>query len=177
MVKGATECDQLIIVRVVELRQLSHAVAVNILTVRHCIIFIFVALALVSRLLIFLLLIVASLVEERWVRIVQNVLRVWSYFAKRIDKSFSSLVNFGVGVVEDICLPGCSLRIIILVRTEIDLLSFIFILILISLVAKVVVMIVATFPFTRIHSIGLLVVAVRHELVHLFPALLHRFGG
>ena len=84
MCVGVLECtaerDELIIVAVVELWKLTHAVTIDVLTVWNAVIFILVALTLVLRLFIVFLLVIAALVEQRWIRIVQNVLRVGPYF-------------------------------------------------------------------------------------------------
>ena len=59
-----------------ELGKLTHAVSIDILTVRNAVIFVFVALTLILRLLFFVLVVVPSLVEQRRIGVVQNVLRV-----------------------------------------------------------------------------------------------------
>ena len=104
MCVGVLECtakrDKLIIVAVVELWKLTHAVTIDVLTVWNAVIFILVALTLVLRLFIVFLLVIAALVEQRWIRIVQNVLRVGANLPKSFDVALSCTVNSRIGVVE-----------------------------------------------------------------------------
>ena len=81
---GVLECSakryKLVIVAIVELRELPHAVAIDVLTVGNAIILVLIALTLVLRLFIVFLFVIAALVEQWRIRIVQNVLRVGPYF-------------------------------------------------------------------------------------------------
>ena len=81
---GVLECSakryKLVIVAVVELWELAHAVAIDVLTVGNAIILVLIALTLVLRLFIVFLFVIAALVEQWRIRIVQNVLRVGPYF-------------------------------------------------------------------------------------------------
>ena len=63
-----------------ELRELAHAVAIDILTVGNAIILVLIALTLVLRLFIVFLFVIAALVQQRRIRVVQNVLRVGPNF-------------------------------------------------------------------------------------------------
>ena len=81
---GVLECSakryKFVIVAIVELRELAHAVAIDVLTVGNAIILVLIALALVLRLFIVFLFVIAALVQQWRIRIVQNVLRVGPYF-------------------------------------------------------------------------------------------------
>lgn len=100
VVESPAKGDKFVVIRVVELRELAHAVTIDVLTVRDAIIFVFVALALVLRLFIVVLVVVASLVEERGVGVIENVLRVGANLPKCVNKPFRRLVNFGVCVIK-----------------------------------------------------------------------------
>jgi len=82
-----------------ELRQLSHSISIDVLTVRNAVFFIFIAFALVLRLFIVFILVISSLVQEWWVGVVQDVLGVRPNFPESIDKPLSCLVDLGVCVV------------------------------------------------------------------------------
>ena len=81
---GVLECSakryKLVIVAIVELWELAHAVAIDVLTVGNAIILVLIALTLVLRLFIVFLFVIAALVQQWRIRIVQNVLRVGPYF-------------------------------------------------------------------------------------------------
>lgn len=83
-----------------ELRELAHAITIDILAVRETVILVLVAFTLVLRFLVVVFLIITSLVKEWRVGIVQDVLRVRSYFPKGVDKSFSSSIDFRISVVQ-----------------------------------------------------------------------------
>ena len=83
-----------------ELRQLSHAVTLDILAIRDAILFIFVALALILRHFFIFFLIVASLIKQGRVRIVQDVLRVGTHLSQGVDEALRRLVYLGVSVVK-----------------------------------------------------------------------------
>ena len=64
MVKSATKRHQFIIIRIVELGKLPHAIAIDVLAIWNAVIRVFIALALILRLLIVLFLIIATLVQK-----------------------------------------------------------------------------------------------------------------
>lgn len=64
MVKSATKRHQFIIIRIVELGKLPHAIAIDVLAIWNAVIRVFIALALILRLLIVLFLIIAALVQK-----------------------------------------------------------------------------------------------------------------
>jgi len=100
VVESAAESDQLVIIAVVELRKLAHSIAVDILTVWNAVVFIFIALALILRLFIVFLFIIATLVEQGWVRIIQNMLRVRAHFPESFNKSLGCAIDSRISVVE-----------------------------------------------------------------------------
>ena len=61
--KGTSEGRQLVVVRVAELGKLAHAIPVDVLAVRHTILFIFIALSLILRLLLIVFVVVTSLIQ------------------------------------------------------------------------------------------------------------------
>ena len=63
VVKGPTQRYQLIVIGIVELRELPHTVTIDVLTVWHAIFFVFITLTLVFRHLFVLFLVVAPLVQ------------------------------------------------------------------------------------------------------------------
>lgn len=124
MLEGTAKGYKFVVVRVMELWQLAHAISFNILTVRNAIFLIFIALALVSRLFIFLFLIVTSLIEQWWIRIVQYMLGVGAYFAQSVNEALSCLVYLGISVVKHVVLTSGHIRVVIIVRAQVDLLPF-----------------------------------------------------
>ena len=57
-----------------ELGQLAHSIAIDVLAIRNAVILVLVALALVLRLLVVLLLVITALIQQGRVAIVQDVL-------------------------------------------------------------------------------------------------------
>jgi len=94
------------------------------LAVRNAIFLIFIALTLVSGLFIVLLLVITSLVEQRWVRIVQYMFGVRAYLSQCVNEALSSLVHLGISVVKHVVLTGGHIRVVVIVRTQVDLLPF-----------------------------------------------------
>lgn len=146
MVEGATQCDQLFIVRVVELGKLPHSVTLNVLTIWNAIILVLVALTLILRLLVIVFIVVATLVKERWVRVVENVLGVGANFPERVDKPLRCLVHLRICVIQ----VGLTLHIRV-ARAQADMLLFLLISFLINIDAKL--------------CIGVLNVALRDEFI------------
>ena len=64
MVKSASKRHQFIVIRVMELGKLSHAIAIDVLTIGNAVIRVFVTLALILRLLIVFLFIITALVQQ-----------------------------------------------------------------------------------------------------------------
>ena len=64
MVKSASKRHQFIVIRVMELRKLSHAIAIDVLAIGNAFIRVFIALALILRLLIVFLFIITALVQQ-----------------------------------------------------------------------------------------------------------------
>ena len=89
-----------------ELRELAHAITLDVLAVGNAIFFILVALALIRRLFIILFFVIAALVEQRRVGVVQYVLRVGAHFAECVDEALGGLVHLGIGVVKHVVLPA-----------------------------------------------------------------------
>ena len=76
-----------------------HSISIDVLAVWNAIVFIFIALALVLGLLIIFFLIVTTLVQERWVAIVQDVLGMRSNFPQSFDEALSRTVDLGISIV------------------------------------------------------------------------------
>lgn len=92
----ALECHKLLVVRVIQLGQLAHVIAI----VQHMRIvgrtaglIIFVAFALV---LVALFVLFATLVEQWWVRIVQDLLGVRSDLLQNVEELFSATICYFV---------------------------------------------------------------------------------
>ena len=100
VLKCTTKRYKLVIVAVVELRELTHAIAVDVLTVWNAIILVLIALTLVLRLFIVFLFVIAALVEQWRIRVVQNVLRVRPNFPKRFNVALRCTVNSRISVIK-----------------------------------------------------------------------------
>lgn len=97
--KSAAESDQLVVIRVTELWKLAHSIFINTVAVLDFALIVLVAFTLVLRLIIFLL-IVTALIQERWIRVVQDVLAKRSDLFKPFKELFGALVLDRVAVIQ-----------------------------------------------------------------------------
>jgi len=100
MLQGTTECNQLLIITIMELRKLSHSITINVLTIWKTIILVLIAFALILRLFLVFFLIVATLVKKWRVAIVEDVLRVWTDLPERLYESLCGFIDFRISIVE-----------------------------------------------------------------------------